>query len=167
MGMPLYLKRFNYITAIVSGLIILVIGIFTTMEGIVRGVFNHPTTWSLDICQYMLIWAVFLGSAYAFQEKSHVSVEFIREGVGRAAGPGMQRGLSILGYFFSILYVAVLTWSSIDMLQYGMKWNKLTRGTVQIPIVWLYAAILIGSLIMLITLLFIIISLLKGNEDYI
>jgi len=166
MEFPTKLKRFNYAAAVLAGMIILVIGILSTMEGILRGIFNHPTTWSLDICQYLLIWAIFLGSAYAFQEKSHVAVDFIREKIGMKFGMNMQKKISITGYLFTIIFVLVLAWNSIDMLAYGIKWGKLTRGTIQIPISWLYSAILIGSIVMTITLFFIILSLISGKKEY-
>lgn len=92
MRFPLWLQTCNRVLGIVSGIIILMISGLTTMEGIARGIFDSPTTWSLDVCQYLLIWAIFLGSSYAFQDKSHVSVDFIREGAGTRFGSGVQRG---------------------------------------------------------------------------
>lgn len=166
MSLPRRLRGFNRGTAVLSGIIILVIGLLTAMEGIARGLFNAPTTWSLDICQYLLIWAIFLGSAPAFQEKTHVSVDFIREGMGRRFGGPVRRGMTLLGYLFALVYTVILAWNSIDMLAFGLRLGKLTRGTVQIPIVWLYLAILAGSAFMIVTILFILVSLIRGKKDF-
>ncbi len=166
MKFPNGLKRLNHITAFSAGVIILIIAVLTTIEGIARGIFNHPTTWSLDVCQYLLIWAIFLGSSQAFEKKNHVAVDFIREGMGRRLGHGVQRGFAIMGYLLTMIYVGILSWSSLDMLIYGFKWNQLTRGIIQIPVVWLYLAMLIGSVAMLITIGGIILDLIGGNKNY-
>ena len=167
MKFPEILRRFNSAVALFAGVIILIIGILTTMEGIARGLFNLPTTWSLNVAQYLLIWAIFLGSAYAFQEKTHVAVDFIREGVGNRWGRGAQRILSLCGYTLAFVYVAIIAWNSIDMLEFAIKYDKLTLGIVQIPIVWLYLAMLIGSLTMIVTIFFIILDLIGKRETYI
>lgn len=167
MKFPKILQRFNSAVALFAGVIILIIGILTTMEGIARGLFNAPTTWSLNVAQYLLIWAIFLGSAYAFQEKTHVAVDFIREGVGNRWGRGAQRILSLCGYTLALVYVAIIAWNSIDMLEFAIKYDKLTLGIVQIPIVWLYLAMLIGSLTMIVTIFFIILDLIGKSETYI
>ena len=167
MKFPEILRRFNSAVALFAGVIILIIGILTTMEGIARGLFNTPTTWSLNVAQYLLIWAIFLGSAYAFQEKTHVAVDFIREGVGNRWGRGVQRILSLCGYTLALVYVAIIAWNSIDMLEFAIKYDKLTLGIVQIPIVWLYLAMLIGSLSMIVTMFFIIVDLIGKSETYI
>lgn len=167
MKFPQLLRRFNAAVALLSGVIILIIGILTTMEGIARGLFNAPTTWSLNVAQYLLIWAIFLGSAYAFQEKTHVAVDFIREGVGNRWGRGAQRMLSLCSYAFAFVYVVIMAWNSIDMLKLAIKYDKLTLGIVQIPIIWLYLAMLIGSLTMIATIFFIILDLIGKRETYI
>lgn len=167
MKFPELLRRFNAATALLAGVIILIIGILTSMEGIARGVFHNPTTWSLNVAQYLLIWAIFLGSAYAFQEKTHVAVDFIREGIGNQWGRGIQRILSLSGYTFALVYVAILAWNSIDMLELAIKYDKLTLGIVQISIIWLYLAMLIGSVTMIVTILFIILDLIGKRETYI
>lgn len=167
MKFPQNLKTLNHAASTLAGGIILTIGFLTTIEGIARGLFNSPTGWSLDVCRYLLIWAIFLGSAFAFQEKGHVAVDFIREGLGQKIGSSYQRFFASVGYWFALLYVIVLTYSSVDMMIYAVQMDKLTRGTMQIPIVWLYLAMGIGSVGMVITLCFILLDLKSGSDEYI
>ena len=74
--------------------------------------------------------------------------------------------MAAAGYIFSLIYVTVLAWDSVDMFFFGLKWGKLTRGTIQIPIVWLYAAIFLGSVAMAVTIVFILASLAGKETDY-
>jgi len=163
---PPILKRLNRISAIIAGILIFFIGVLSTMEGIVRGFFSSPTSWSVDISVYMLIWAIFLATASAFEDKNHVSVDFVREGMGRRWGSGVQRSLAIVSYIMALVYVVAFTWSSLSILYDAVKYGKLTRAIVQIPVSYLYIGMVVGSIAMLVTLVFIIVTLFSGKNDY-
>ena len=161
-----FISALNRICAIVAGLMIFVVGIFSTYEGLARGLFSSPTIWSSDVTRYMMIWAIFLGTASAFLGKTHISVDFVRDLIGRRWGPGLQRFLAILGYFFSLVYVLVLAWCSLDLFGEAYREGKLSYGTIQIPVTYLYLAMVVGSVLMVMTLLPIIASLIRKKDDY-
>lgn len=166
MKYPQFLERFNRILGNIAGGLIIVIALFSALEGILRGIFSSPTTWTLNISQYILIWAVFLGTAYAFQEKNHVVVDFVREAAGRRWGFGIQKILAILSYLIALVFVVVILWNSIELLVDALKLNILTLGTIQIPASYLYMAMLVGSLAMLITIVCIVLDLFSGSKKY-
>jgi len=163
---PELLKRINHIMGITAGSLIVIIGIFSIMEGILRGLFSSPTTWSLNVSQYLLIWAVFLGSAYTFQERNHVAVEFIREGLGYRFGGRVRKILCITGYLLALIYVCVLLWNSIDLFKSAIHFGKSTYGAVRIPAAYLYSAMVLGSVSMAVTLAFIILNIFGGGKKY-
>lgn len=161
-----FVRRVNKYSAIASGVIIFFVGVLSTWEGVARGVFSSPTVWSIDVSRYLIIWALFLGTSSAFEEKTHISVDFIREELGNRSGPGLKRALTVCGYIFALIYVLVLTWSTIDMIMDAVRLNKLTLGTVQIRAIYLYLAMLVGSVLMIMTLIYIIIDLLRKGDRY-
>lgn len=166
MKYPQFLERLNRALGYVAGSLIIVIALFAALEGVLRGFFSSPTTWSLNVSQYIMIWAVFLGSAYAFQEKSHVAVDFVREIVGRRWGIGINKTLSILSYLLALVFLAVIFWNSIELLIDAIKLDTLTLGTVQIPASYLYLAMLVGSLIMIVTVVCIVLDIFSGSKKY-
>jgi len=147
----------------VSGAFILLIGVISVFESIMRAFFSRPTSWSMDISLYLLIWAIFLGSAYSFQEKGHVAVDLIREMCG---SKNTRRIMSLVSYAFCILFIIVLVFNGTNMIINAVRLKQLTLANIQIPIVYLYLAILIGSLLMLLTVIFIILDLINGGEKY-
>ena len=161
-----FITKANKVFAIISGILIGVIGLFATYEGIARSLFSSPTIWSSDLSRYIMIWAIFLGTASAFLDKTHISVDFIRETVGRKWGMGAQRVLAILGYLFTLVYIAVLGWCSQDLFFEALKEGKLTYGTIQIPVAYLYLAMVIGSLLMAATVIPIIAGLVRKKDQY-
>ena len=126
-----------------------------------------PTTWSLNVSQYLLIWAILLAAASAFQHKSHVSVDFIRVALARRFGLVVGRVLAILGYLASLVYIVVLGWKTLYLMQLALKTGKLTQGTIEIPAVYLFAAMLVGAVLMAVSVIFIILDLLGGSTEYI
>ncbi len=159
-------RRLNHIGAIISGIMIFVISLLCFIETIARNLFSQPTSWSLDISTYFLIWAFFLGSAAAFQEKTHVSVDFIRNILADHWGKTWGRGLSIIGYLFSLVYIGVLLVGTIYLIEDALRVNKLTLAVVQIPVVYLYAAMLVGSVLMAVIVVYIIFDLIHKNDQY-
>ena len=166
MRYPQTLARFNKIMGVISGALILIIGLLSVIEIILRGIFSRPTFWSLDVSQYTLIWAIFLGSAYSFQEKGHVAVDFIREALGKRFSVTMWRTLTIIGYFLSVVVIAVFLWNGIEMSRQAIELRRLTIANVQIPIIYLYSAMVVGSVIMLATVCCIILDVLGKGEKY-
>jgi TRAP-type C4-dicarboxylate transport system permease small subunit len=166
MRYPKFLNRFNQATGIVAGALIVVIGLLSTMEGILRGIFSSPTSWSLDVSQYILIWTIFLGTAYAFQERNHVSVDLLKEFVDERWGIRARRIMVLIAYLSAMIFIVVIGWDSIHLISTAIKYNKLTLGNFQIPIVYLYVAILAGALFMLVTVIFIIVDVIGGGRDY-
>jgi TRAP-type C4-dicarboxylate transport system permease small subunit len=161
-----FITKVNKYFAIVSGILIGVVGLFATYEAISRGVFSRPTSWSSDLSRYIMIWAIFLGTASAFLDKTHISVDFVREMAGKKWGTGVQRGLSILGYLCTLVYILVLIWCSQDLFLEAIKEGKLTYGTIQISVAYLYLAMVIGSVLMALTVIPIIVGLVRKKDDY-
>jgi C4-dicarboxylate transporter DctQ subunit len=166
MKYPYLLRRFNAFLGIVSGGLIILLGLLATMEGILRGFFSMPTSWSLDLCQYILIWTIFLGSSYAFQERGHVSVDLVKEWVGKRFGTGALRGMNLIGYLMALIFVIAIGWCSWRFITAAIKYGKLTLGNFQIPIAYLYAAMVAGSVFMLFTVVCIMADLIGGGKEY-
>ena len=163
---PRLLARINNFLGIFSGGLVLCIGLVAVYEALARTLFNSPTSWSLDVSRYVIIWAIFLGSSYSFQEKGHVGVDFVRDIISKHYGKTAVRAVTVTGYLVCLTVVGIFLYNGIEMCRTAIKLNSLTLANIQIPIVYLYSAIVIGSLCMMITILCIIASLLGGNDQY-
>jgi TRAP-type C4-dicarboxylate transport system permease small subunit len=161
-----FVRKVNHIAAVISGVLIFVISFLCTYEMFVRNVLIRPTSWTSDVCTYLLIWVFFLGTAAAIQEKTHVSVDFIRNMVGRKLGKAWSRILAIAGYAFALVYIFVLLGTTVLFIRDALRLNKLTLGIVQVPIVYLYLAMLLGSILMMVVVIFIVLDLLHQRDEY-
>ena len=85
MKYPAFFRKLNGGLAFFCGCLIFLTGIFSVIEAIMRGLFSSPTIWTLNVSCYLLIWAIFLGSPYAFQTHGHVAVDLLRDAIDKIA----------------------------------------------------------------------------------
>lgn len=169
MKYPKLWGKINKAIAAVAGVLALVIAFLSVYEAVARYVFNSPTSWSLNVCCYLLVWSIFLGSSYAFQEGSHVGVDMVKDWVDKKTKGAKRiprRIMSIAGYVITFIFLVVILYGAVGLTQKAMMYNQMTQATHPIPISVLYAGMMLGTVLMLITLIFIILDLLSGEDQY-
>ena len=77
MHYPQFWRKLIDKLGMLSGFLIIIISLFSVMEAFLRYFFDSPTGWALNVCQYLLVYMIFLSSPYAFQEGGHVAVDMI------------------------------------------------------------------------------------------
>ena len=166
MRFPEIVTKINNFFAVISGAFIAIMATFAFAEVILRNFFASPTIWTTNISQYLLLWAILLVSASTFENKGHVSVDFIRVTFARKYGVKYARMISIPCYCFCLVYIGILGWKATELFSQSLELGKLTLGMIQIPTTYLYAAIIFGCVLMMITVVCIILDLLSGNNQY-
>ena len=156
-------------TAWFAGGLAFVVAILQVMEACMRYFFGSPTSWSLTISQYCLCFALFIGSSYAFQEHGHVAVDMIRDLADKHDKTGKRitrRGLAIFGYVGCVIYVLTLFRGILILLERGIRNNTTTGMVPDVPIWMLYFPMMLGIVFMVLTLIFMILDILAGGEQY-
>ena len=140
--------------------------LLSCMEAILRGIFDSPTMWSVDVSQYLLILAAFFGSSYAYQEHGHVAVDFLKDIVEKHSGKKPRRVMAVIGYIMAFIVILAFLWACAQLGIKAVKFNSLTTNNVQIPLVLIYGLMGLGSCCMLVTVVFIILDLFAGGDKY-
>ena len=156
------LAKLNFRLAAVSGGLIMIIGLLSVIEVILRNLFSSPTMWTMDISQFALIWAIFIGAGYAFQEHGHVRVDLFTEKLP----PKARKVVAIIAYLLAAAFVTALGYSSVMMFMQAIRFERLTISMVQIPQWTLIISMIGGCVMMLITLAGIIIDLIGNGKKY-
>jgi TRAP-type C4-dicarboxylate transport system permease small subunit len=162
------MERINAASAILCGVIVFAFALLAVMESILRKTGN-PTVWTLNLTQSIFIWAAFLGSAYAFQEHGHVAVDLLRDVVDkRTKNPKRtpRRVMSIIGYICAFVVVLVILYGGWLQTVSAIELNQMEPYVFKFPHVVSTLPVVIGSLQMLATLVFIILDLFAGGEKY-
>lgn len=162
------MDRINKGGAIICGVIVFVFALLAVMESILRK-FGHPTVWTLNLTQSIFIWAAFLGSAWAFQEHGHVSVDLLRDIVdGHTKRPDRlpRRIMAIIGYICAFIVVLVILYGGWLQTVSAISLNQMEAYVFKFPHVVSTLPVVIGSIQMLATLIFMILDLFSGGEKY-
>ena len=111
-----------------------------------RFVFGNPSTWSEVITRTAMIWSVFLGVAVAFRHGSMISVEIIQQ----ILPPKLGLGLFLVANTLSVVFFCILFWQGWAMSERVAN-QKL--AALDISIAWAYAALPVGSVFIIISVL--------------
>ncbi|MDR3294387.1 MAG: TRAP transporter small permease subunit [Clostridiales Family XIII bacterium] len=166
MGYVRVVRKLNGALAYISGALILGVGILAVFESISRTIFSSPTSWTLDLSSYFLIYLVFFGSAYAYQTNGHVAVDFLRAIVEKHLGKTPRRVMAFFGWGMAFIVVFLLLRGGFTLFMNALARNQLTANILQIPITVLYFAIIFGSTVMLLTIIAICVETGKGSDEF-
>lgn len=112
-----------------------------------RYLFNFPIMWTDEIGRYTFIWIVYLGSAAAFKNKSHLIVDVFTQKMPRK----LQFRLNLFFHAVIILFLFLV-------FKYGLQYTMNNRGnpaysTNVISLGIAYASVPVGALLMIINIL--------------
>ena len=85
-----------------------------------RYLFNTPIYWAEEVATSLFIWTVFVGSAYAYRNHSHLGVDILVKMLPGKAKKVTQFIVSII----EIAVLAMLTYVSAQYVQHS--WNRVT-----------------------------------------
>ncbi|MDR1246671.1 MAG: TRAP transporter small permease subunit [Clostridiales Family XIII bacterium] len=166
MKYPPLLEKLNLYLSRVSGLLLFLIAAFAVFEAIARSFFASPTIWTADISSYMLLCALFLGLSYTYQENGHVAVDIMKNAFVRLFGERGYMIINLFNYIISFVVTVVLIRGVLHVMESAARFGQLTNANIQIPVVFLYVIMLVGSVLMALTVIFIVIDIISGGKKY-
>ncbi len=169
MRYPKFMVKINGATAIMCGAVVFIFALLAVMESILRQFFNSPTVWTLNITQALFIWAAFLGSSWAFQEHGHVAVDLMRDLVDKHTKSPKRiprRVMAVFGYICAFIVMAVILYGGWIKTMSSAEVNEMHTFVFKFPVIASTIPIVIGSIQMLVTLIFMILDILAGGEKY-
>ena len=151
---------FRLLSRLVESLVILLAGIIVaivTAEVALRYLFSHSMIFTEELSRYLMVWVVFLGSALAIRDGSHIHIKIL---VNRL-GPRMQQNVKLASYALIIAFLIFITVEGLKILPRQLQQMCIT---IDISLFYFYLAIPVGSILMIIFLLPIIRQTLAGKS---
>ncbi len=147
---------FHYVEVVCKILMIVqVIAVSIVVIG--RQVFSKTPAWGEELTLFALVWVSMLGSAILLKNDGHIAVTAFDQWLPKQ----LIRILDLLGYLFLMFF-------ALTMVIYGMKLVELTSNNMMpalhIKSSWLYAAVPISSIGMILILIEKIYLLLTHKE---
>lgn len=123
---------------------------------VTRFVFGNPSTWSEVITRSAMIWSVFLGVAVAYRHGAMIAVEIVQ----RVLPPRLGLSLFVFSNVLSIVFFAILFWQGWAMTE---RVANQQLAALNFSIAWVYAALPIGSVFIIIAIVAVIIRSVQGD----
>ena len=171
MPYPNWLRRLNKAFGRIGGILCFVVAIMFLVNAIMRYVFRHPTSWMTDYACYLHCLALFMGCAFTFQVHGHVGVDLVRKQVDKATkGAHNRLGvriMAIIGHIQTLIFLGITTYAIFNQLVKTRNFGSMTNATYPIPQWVLYLIMLFGCILMIVTLIFIVLSLFTDSDEFI
>lgn len=141
------------ITDVVSGLLpawtVFVLMVMVLAEVITRYVLNAPLSIADEFGGFMLVGITFVGLAYTWKERGHVSVEIVTN----ILPPKVRQWVRFFTLILATLFCLPLIAGSYELLQDSMLFGARSGSWMRTPLVYPQSVLLLGSVLLLLQLI--------------
>ena len=128
----------------VSAVIFLMVAVIAVASGQVFGryVLDYAPSWFEELARYLFVWVVFIGAPIGIRERSHMAIMVVVDHLPLA----WRKVCSLLIYAVAGVFLLILTWQGISIM---IHTGSQVSPTLEISMAWVYAAVPVGSVLML------------------
>lgn len=142
------IDRLTTLGAVIGGIFTAVMAAIVTYAVVLRYLLDRPIGWSEEISIYLMIWAVFLGTAYTLKEDGHIGVDLLMKKI-----PGYLRPFFLLfHYVVGLLFLSVLFYKGIEMVNLAFTLDTRSMA-INFPLFITYLAVPVGAALLILQLL--------------
>jgi len=137
-------KLLKVLLVIIMSVLVLVV----VWNVISRYLLNAPSSYSVEVARYLLIWVGLFGGAYATGKKEHIAIGLLPQKI-QQKNPSKRRRLDIvIRILVSVFALLVLVVGGTRLVMITFRMGQVSP-TMQIPLAYVYLALpLSGGLIM-------------------
>src|SRR4030042_5380500 len=123
-------SRIERLLGFVSAIIIMCMMFITSIDVIMRYVFNSPLVGGFELQEFLLIGVVFLSLAYVQSAKGHFSLDLLTTRLPL----GAQATLVVLGHIICLVIFALITWQSGLRAWIAWTTGQTREGLISFPL---------------------------------
>ena len=117
------------------------------LQVVMRYVFGQSLSWSEELARYLFIWYTWIGTSLAVRKKRHIRIEILADFLKGKAKLRLEMVVLLIWALFS----AFLAFKGFEIGRFLLSSNQ-TSPALEIPMVFAYAAIPVGCILMFLRL---------------
>lgn len=129
----------NFVFRWISGILLGGILVLMLLQIVLRTFQGRGFSWGNELATFFMVWAVCLGLAVAFFERTHLGVEFIVSRLGRT-----RRMVEAVAALVTVFFLGVLVYYGWSMVESGMRRSSPGLG---LPMGYVYLALPVAGVI--------------------
>lgn len=109
-------------------------------DALMRYFFSAPTSWSLEVNSFLIVYMAVMGAAEAQREQAHIRIDLFPESC-------TDRGKAIVGILisvFGIVFCAIMTWRGFIMSSQALEFGERVSSSFGTPMFIPFALMPIG-----------------------
>lgn len=133
-----------------------VIVTIVSMEVVLRYLFSHSLILTEELSRYLMVWIVFLGSALAIRDGSHINITFLTKRFPVA----IRKWVQVAGHLLSLVFLVTVTIEGIRILPRQLYQTLIT---INMSMFYFYLAMPVGCILMILFLLPVLKNVLRAK----
>ncbi|MCE8015775.1 TRAP transporter small permease [Halomonas sp. MCCC 1A17488] len=109
-------------------------------DAIMRYAFAAPTSWSLEINSFLLVYLAVIGAAEAQRHDAHIRITFFKDKLP----PRSRAAIDIVTGLLGVVFCAILVWRGGIMALQAYEYSERVSSSLGTPMVFPYALLPIG-----------------------
>lgn len=140
--------------------ILLAMACVVTLQVFFRYVLGDPLTWTEELSRFLFVWLIAFAAGYCVSTREHIRVELVVDMLPKK----VQKVLDIL---MTVLPLGVFVYMIPTCVQFMIQQNRLKSTALRLPYSYVYGAVVVASVLLVIHLIgHLIITLFdKENKD--
>jgi TRAP-type C4-dicarboxylate transport system permease small subunit len=150
------IRKINDVLACVT---LAILSILVILQVIYRYALGSPLTWTEEIARYLQIWMIMLGSALVMRKGGHLAIDLVTASLPKK----VKRVTDLISQIAVIFFFSIVFYYGIFL---AVNAARQTSPATKIPMSFVYAALPVGSALLLIEALIRLVRFLKaGTSD--
>lgn len=129
---------------------------------VMRYVFNSPTVWAQETCEYMMVFLTFIGLAATQKQKMHIRMDYLYTKFPER----VCKFLDMFFHFLTALFALLIFFTSARMTFLAFKYGARSNSLMETPLFLVYAIIPAGMILLLMQCLIDIVQSLKSSFGF-
>ena len=125
-----FLMGLTRVVGIIAGLLLFIPAFSVVYEVIMRGMFNSPTEWVVEISTYCVTIAGFFGMAVTFVANKHIKVDILLSHLSKRT----NEILKVVTSFIGMVFCGIVTIYSIGMVAMTLEHGMIAPTTLRTPL---------------------------------
>jgi len=153
-----FIDKINSLVKYIVSILFIVMVILVALQVLTRFVIDYPISWSEEVGRYLMVYIVFLGSGLLVRKNGHIAIDFLLEIIN----PDNRKRLEFVNLAISTIFFLILIYSGIQLTMVVLGQ---ATPTLQFSMAWAYAAMPIGSTLMLLNALAVFFEMTIDGEN--
>jgi len=124
------LQKITDVVGVFAGIMLFVPALMVFYEVIMRGVFNAPTEWSMELSIYCVLIAGFLGMPVAYGAGKHIKVDIFTSKLSPKNSCFLEIVASVIGAMFCLVFFI----EAVDMTTLSYDLDRRSPDTLRTPL---------------------------------